>query len=80
MNFKYGFLFNSKKRIGFNLYTGLGLRIRNNSFSEIINPNIVDLGPEGGDMFGFDIYRNVDGTSFGANFVLGIKLYYRFKY
>jgi len=77
INLKYGFLFNSRKRIGFNFYTGLGLRIRNNSFAETINPNIVDLGPEGGDMFGFDNYKNIEGTNFGGNFVLGLKLNYR---
>lgn len=77
VNLKYGFLFNSKKRLGFNVYTGLGISIRNNTFSEIINPNIVDLGPEGGDMFGFDNYKNVEGAIFNANFALGIKLYYR---
>jgi len=77
INFKYGFLFNSKKRIGFNLYTGFGLRIRNNTFSEIINPTIVDLGPEGGDLFGLEAYKNIEGTKLAANFVLGIKLYYR---
>jgi hypothetical protein len=77
VNFKYGFLFNSRKRLGFNLYSGLGLRIRNNTFSNIINPTIVDLGPEGGDFFGTDAYKNLEGTNFGLNFVLGIKLYYR---
>jgi hypothetical protein len=41
---------------------------------------VVDLGPEGGDLFGFDNYKNVEGNNFGVNFVLGIKLYYRLKY
>ena len=77
LNFKYGFLFHSKKRIGFNLYTGLGLRIRNNTFSNITNPEIVDLGLEGGDMFGFDNYKNIEGTEIAPNFVLGFKIYYR---
>lgn len=79
VNFKYGFLFNSRKRIGFNLYTGLGLRIRNNSFSNITDPNIVDLGPEGGDMFGLDNYKNVEGVNFGVHFSLGIKINYKLK-
>jgi hypothetical protein len=77
LNFKYGFLFNSKKRIGFNLYTGLGLRFRKNSFTNTVNPEEVDLGPEGGDMFGFDDYRRVEGNNIGGNFVLGLKIYYR---
>ena len=77
LNLKYGFIIYSKKRLGFNLYTGLGMRIRKNTFSNIINPNFVDLGPEGGDMFGFDNYKNVEGTVFGANFSFGFKLYYR---
>jgi len=77
INLKYGFLFNSRKRIGINLYTGFGFRIRNNTFSEIINPTIVDLGPEGGDFFGLDAYKNIEGTKLAANFVLGIKLMFR---
>lgn len=77
LNLKYGFIIYSKKRLGFNLYTGLGMRIRNNTFSNIINPNSVDLGPEGGDMFGFDNYKNVEGTILGINFSFGFKLYYR---
>jgi len=79
LNLKYGFIIYSKKRLGLNLYTGLGMRIRKNTFSNVINPNIVDLGPERGDMFGFDNYKNVKGTVFGANFSFGIKLYYRLK-
>ena len=53
------------------------MRIRKNTFSNIINPNFVDLGPEGGDMFGFDNYKNEERTVFGANFSFGFKLYYR---
>lgn len=79
LNLKYGFFFYSKKRIGLNAYTGLGLRIRNNTFSEILNPTEVDLGPEGGDMFGFDAYKNMEGTNWSANFVFGFKLYYRLE-
>lgn len=74
VNFKYGFLFNTKRKIGFNFYTGLGLRIRKNTFSEIINPRIVDLGPEGGDFFGINGHKHIEGSNFGLNLVLGIKL------
>jgi hypothetical protein len=76
-NLKYGVIRYSKKRLGFNLYTGLGLRIRKNTFSKVINPNIGNLGIEDGDVFGFNDYKNVEGTNFGVNFSFGIKLYYR---
>ena len=77
LNLKYGLIIYSKRRLGFNIYTGLGIRIRKNNFSNVINPNNVDLGPEGGDMFGFDDYKNVEGLVFGGNFSLGLKLYYK---
>lgn len=74
---KYGFFIFSKNKIGFNIYTGLGLRVRNNTFSNGVNSEIVDLGPEGGDMFGFYNYRNMEGVNVGPNFSLGIKLYFK---
>ncbi|MEO8933561.1 MAG: hypothetical protein ABI295_04575 [Xanthomarina sp.] len=77
LNLKYGFIIYSKKRLGLNLYTGLGMKIRKNTFSNVLNPNLVDLGPEKGDMFGFDNYKNVEGTKLGANFSFGFKLYYK---
>lgn len=76
-NIKYGFFLFSKKRLAFNFFTGLGLRVRNNTYSEIINSQITDLGPEGGDMFGFTTYKTVEGTNFGVNFSLGVKLLVR---
>ncbi len=79
LNLKYGFIIYSKNRFGFNIYTGLGLRVRKNTFLNIINPDIVDLGPEGGDMFGFYNYKNEEGTRFGANFSFAFKLYYKLK-
>jgi len=77
LNFKYGFLFNSRGKITFNLYAGLGIRVRNNTFTDINNPKIVDVGPEGGDMFGVEIYRRMEGTTFAPNFVLGFKILFR---
>jgi len=77
VNIKYGFLFNSRGKITFNLYTGLGLRIRDNNFTNIVNPRIVDVGPEGGDMFGFEVYRRMERTNLTPNFVLGFKILFR---
>ncbi len=79
LNLKYGFIIYSKKRLGINLYTGLGMRVRKNTFSNVINPNFIDLGAEGQDMFGFDNYKNEEGTAFGPNFSFGFKLYYKIK-
>ncbi len=73
---KYGFIIYSKKRLGFNLYSGLGLKIRNVIFSKVINPKI-DLDYSERDMVIFDEYKGIEGSNFGVNLTLGFKLYYR---
>ena len=78
INLIHGFLFYSKWRIGVNGYIGIGLKIRNKTFSDVINPKEMDPGIEGGDMAGIMDYRRVEGIKVGVNPVLGIKLYYKF--
>lgn len=77
INVIHGFLIYSKWRIGVNGYLGVGLKIRDNTFSDVRNSQDVDLGPEGGDMFGMMDYKNVEGVNVGVNPVFGIKFYYK---
>jgi len=63
--------------MGLNIYAGLGLRVRENGFSKVLNPHSTDLGAEGGDMFGFSVYETDEGVNFGVNFSFGLKLCYR---
>ncbi len=79
MHLKFGFFFHSRNRVGLNLYTGLGFRVRRNSYSNIVNPRIVELGPEEGDFFGLAAYENIEGTHVAPNFALGFKLFYKLK-
>ncbi len=75
IHFKYGFIIFSKKRLGFNVYTGLGVRYRNNTFSNVINP----VEEYQGDTVGF-ISNNVQTQrepTYAVNFSFGVKLYYK---
>jgi len=75
LNIKYGFIIFSKKRLGFNTYAGLGVRYRNNTFSNVINPITYDER----DTVGF-LNNNVntqDHPTYAVNFSLGVKLYYK---
>lgn len=78
LNLIHGFLFYSKWRIGLNGYIGIGVKIRDNTFSDVTNPIKMDPGPEGGDMAGIMDYQRIEGLVVGVNPVLGIKLYYKF--
>ena len=73
LNIKYGFILDINDRLSFNLYSGLGFRIRNNVFK---NADISD------DFFSRNIfggikYREQGGSDFNYNFPLGLKLLYR---
>ena len=77
---KYGFNVNIGefikigKGFGINIYTGLGLRIRDVSFSNIVNPRPSDTFI---DMIDFNIYRKDEGIDFGLNYSIGLKLLFR---
>ena len=84
---KYGFNFNIGKFInmgkwfGMNIFTGLGFKIRNNSFSNVVNPEpaepdfIEALSHK--DMYDDSEYKVVEGLDYGFNFSLGLKLLFR---
>lgn len=73
MHVKFGVFTNVRKKLGLNIYTGLGFRFRENSYSNIINPvPWVDRR----DMIVID-YHEYEGLYFGWNWSLGIKLLYR---
>ncbi|MCB0467567.1 MAG: DUF3575 domain-containing protein [Aequorivita sp.] len=74
-NLKYGFIIPFGKKLGMNVFTGAGLRIREVRFSNIVNPRIEDEEPDD-DYFGANKHTTREGVAFGANFSLGCKLYF----
>ena len=78
---KYGFNFNIgkyiylEKRFGLNVFTGLGLKIRNNSFSNIVDP--APQEPLDIDMYDGNEYREKEGLDYGFNYSIGFKLLFR---
>jgi hypothetical protein len=72
MHFKFGLFLDVGKHVGFNFFGGIGFRVANKQYSNIINPqpdnNIREwrLSP----------YED-EGKSFGFNPSLGIKFYYK---
>jgi hypothetical protein len=74
LHIKTGMFIDIGKRLGLNIYTGLGLRFRDNSFTNIINPI---PRRDHRDMIVID-YNEYDGLYFGLNGSLGFKLYFRF--
>ena len=84
---KYGFNFNigtfihMGKWFGMNIFTGVGFKIRNNSFSNIVNPEPAD--PDfiemlsHIDMYDDNEYKVAEGLDYGFNFSLGLKLLFR---
>lgn len=72
-NFNIGEFINIGNKFGINIFTGIGLRIRDNSFSNILNPrpseNFVD-------MIDYE-YKKVEGIVFGLNYSIGLKLLFK---
>lgn len=72
MHFKFGLFLNVGKRVGFNFFGGLGFRIANKQYTNIVNSQEI-----------FDTDRlfngpySVEGKTFGLNPSLGIKFYYK---
>lgn len=67
---KYGMIFRVAKHLGLNFYTGLGIRIRSSSYSNVINFeewNIIKDSYIGG-------YKDYEGVKTGVDFSLGLKL------
>lgn len=75
LNLKAGILVASTRRIGLDVYTGIGLRIRNNQYSNLVNPR-----EEEGDFREMDLssYLLEEGSSLGFNLAVGLKLNFNF--
>ena len=71
---KFGMFINISNRIGLNIYTGIGIKIRNNDYSNVLNAEeIIDFQEH------ISPYFREEGTQLGIEFSLGLKLYYRIK-
>jgi len=82
---KYGAFYELWEQIGLNVYYGIGVRQRDNSYLNIVESGISqsDESPSVDDdrnEYGFfnDYYRR-EGKHIGLNLQLGFKLYYQFK-
>lgn len=71
---KFGMFVNLSKKIGINWYTGVGIRLRMNDYSNINNLSENDTFQEH-----FPPYYRNDGNMIGVEFTIGLKLYYRLK-
>ena len=78
-NIKFGYIIDVSKHFKLNIYSGIGLRVRNNSFENPINP--INTGPRNfWDFWGNDGENNFnykEGTVLGFNIPLGVKLFYQ---
>lgn len=74
MHFKFGLFLNVGKHFGFNFFGGLGFRVADKQYSNVINPQ-PDADFVGDSPF-VAPYDN-EGRTFGINAALGIKFYYR---
>lgn len=70
VHLKYGMIFQIAKHLGLNFYAGFGLRIRSNSYSNVINPVTVDMNLRER----IDGYKEIEGIKTGVDFSLGLKL------
>ncbi len=71
MHLNYGYFIHTGKRFGLNVYSGMGFRIRNNNYSNVINPETTDSTMLGE----IEFYRDYEGVKFGVDFSLGLKLF-----
>lgn len=75
-NFNIGAFRNLGQKLGLNYYIGTGLKIRNNSFYNIINPSpLPDNYYDGIDMYDTFEYASQEGLKYGFNFSIGFKLF-----
>lgn len=71
---KFGMFVNLTEKIGINWYTGIGIKLRMNDYSNFTNLNEDDYFREH-----FPPYYRNDGNIIGIEFTIGLKLYYRIK-
>jgi hypothetical protein len=70
-NFNVGEFINIRNCFGLNIFTGLGLRMRDVSFTNVVNPRSTETFV---DMINFYQYREKEGLDFGLSYSLGLKL------
>ena len=79
-NFNIGTFRNLGRKLGLNFYVGGGLKIRNNSFSDIINPSpLPDDYYDFIDMYDTFEYASQEGIECEFNFSIGFKLYIKIR-
>ena len=71
---KFGMFINLSRSIGLNIYTGVGIRYRINTYD-----NFVDLRQGTINEEHFSPYFRNEGSKIGVEFTFGTKLYYRLK-
>ena len=87
LTLKYGAFFDLWDQVGLNVYYGIGIRRRNNNFTNIVAPiPEVSSNDEPNPQFQIEDefrfgegYFRQEGIRYGLNFQLGFKLYYNFK-
>lgn len=72
MHFKFGLFLNVGKHFGFNFFGGIGFRVADKQYSNVINPQADDIFREW-----FTRPYDVEGRDFRPNSSLGIKFYYK---
>lgn len=74
-HFKYGIFFAFAKNFGGNAYAGIGFKVRDNRYSNVVNPR---ENESYFDEFGFfESYREDEGIKTSVDLSLGFKLFYR---
>jgi len=76
-NMKFGAIIDLTNQLKLNIYAGLGLRVRKNIYTDIVNPSTTNND----DFFFFwsanSNYYYREGTRLGLNLPLGVKLLYK---
>lgn len=72
MHFKFGLFLDIGKRAGFNFFGGIGFRVADKQYDNVVNAQQDDIFKEW-----FNGPYEVEGKTFRANPSLGIKFYYK---
>ncbi|OAB81495.1 hypothetical protein [Cochleicola gelatinilyticus] len=77
LHIKYGVFFPFTESFGGNAYAGVGFKVRDNTYSNVINPRSNE--DYFNDFAVFERYREYEGVETNIDFSLGFKLYYSFN-
>ncbi|RMA58549.1 hypothetical protein [Ulvibacter antarcticus] len=72
-NLKYGAMFPFGEKVGMNVYIGIGPRLKNITYKDVVNPSVQN------DYDDHDWFseRRTEGSRFGVSTTLGVKFFYR---